>query len=131
MTSAANPAATDHIPWFLASPDGSDALLFAVAIVLAAAVFGIGVVFFKLHSLPERLGHKKLQFEVVSVLCLLSLFTHIHLFWVIGLFLALVDIPDFTTPLGRIAASVEKLSGSPPPPDAPDGEAPPKSRQEH
>ena len=46
-------------------------------------------------------------------------------------FLALVDLPDFTTPLQRIAASVEKLSGSPPPPDLPDGEAPPKSRKEH
>ena len=46
-------------------------------------MFGLGVVFFRLHSLPERLGHKKLQFEIVAVLCLLSLFTHIHLFWVV------------------------------------------------
>lgn len=132
MTSAANPAATDHIPWFLSSPDGSDGLLTVVAVILAVSIFGIGVVFFKLHSLPERMGHKKLQFEVVAVLCLLSLFTHIHLFWVIGLILALIDLPDFTTPLQRIAASVEKLSGTPPPPpDEPDGETPPKSRKEH
>ncbi len=53
--------------------------------VLVIAVLLLGVMFFWLHSLPERLGHKKLQFEIVAVLGLISLFTHIHLFWVIGL----------------------------------------------
>ncbi len=57
------------------------------------------------------MGHKKLQFEVVAVLGLLSLFTHIHLFWVAGLLLALIDLPDFTTPLKRMASALEKLSG--------------------
>jgi hypothetical protein len=119
MTSAANPAATDHVPWFLASPDGSDGLMIVTAFIVAVVVFMLGVVFFRLHSLPERLGHGKLQFEIVAVLGLLSLFTHIHLFWVIGLFLALVDLPDLTTPLGRIAGSLEKISGSPPPDEPP------------
>ena len=72
----------------------------------------LGVIFFRLHSLPERLGHKKLQFEIVAVLGLLSLFTHVHAFWVAGLLLALIDLPDFQTPLGRIATSLEKLSGT-------------------
>ena len=119
MTPAANPAATDHVPWFLASPDGSDGLMIVTAFIVAVVVFMLGVVFFRLHSLPERLGHGKLQFEIVAVLGLLSLFTHIHLFWVIGLFLALVDLPDLTTPLGRIAGSLEKISGSPPPDEKP------------
>jgi hypothetical protein len=44
---------------------------------------------------------------------LLALFTHNHLFWVIGLFLAMVDLPDFGTPLRRIAGSVEKIAGAP------------------
>ena len=57
---------------------------------------------------------KKLQFEIVAVLCLLSLFTHNHLYWVIGLFLAMIDLPDFVTPLRRIAGSVEKMAGVPP-----------------
>lgn len=57
------------------------------------------------------MGHKKLQFEVVAVLGLLSLFTHVHLFWVAGLLLALIDLPDFTTPLRRMAGALEKLSG--------------------
>jgi hypothetical protein len=90
--------------------------LIASAFVVAIVVFTLGVIFFRLHSLPERLGHKKLQFEIVAVLGLLSLFTNIHLFWVIGLFLALVDLPDFTTPLRRIASSLETISGSSPPP---------------
>jgi hypothetical protein len=33
---------------------------------------------------------------------------------VIGLFLAMVDLPDFGTPLRSIAGSVRKLAGGPP-----------------
>jgi hypothetical protein len=128
MSVARNPAAPEHLPWFLTSADGSDGVMVGAAIVLILAVFGIGVLFFKLHSLPERMGHKKLQFEIVAVLGLISLFTHIHLFWVIGLILAMIDLPDFTTPLRRIAASTERLAGLPPPNDAP---AQPISSKEH
>jgi hypothetical protein len=81
------------------------------------AVLALGILFFWLHSLPERWGHKKLQFEVVAVLALISLFTHVHIFWVIALILALIDLPDFTTPLKRIATSAEKLAGIENPPD--------------
>lgn len=81
-------------------------------IVVIATVLALGVVFFRLHSLPERLGHKKFQFEIVAVLGLLSLFTHVHAFWVAGLLLALIDLPDFQTPLKRIATSLEQLSGT-------------------
>lgn len=80
--------------------------------MVIATVLGLGVVFFRLHTLPERLGHKKLQFEIVAVLGLLSLFTHVHAFWVAGLLLALIDLPDFMTPLRRIATSLERLSGT-------------------
>jgi hypothetical protein len=55
-------------------------------------------------------GHK-IQFEIVAVLGLLALFTHIHLFWVAGLLLAMIDIPDFSGSLARIAGSTEKLAG--------------------
>jgi len=104
-----------HLPWFFTTPGQTDALMVFAAITLVVAVLLLGVMFFWLHSLPERLGHKKLQFEIVAVLGLISLFTHIHLFWVIGLVLALVDLPDFMTPLRRIAGSLEKMSGSEPP----------------
>ena len=77
------------------------------------------------------MAHKsqKLQFEIVAVLGLLALFTHNHLFWVIGLFLAMIDLPDFGTPLRRIAGSVEKMAGVPPEPRAPSPAADYESRE--
>jgi hypothetical protein len=106
-----HPAASNHLPWFIPSPDGSDTLFTITTIVVVATLLGLGVLFFRLHSLPERLGHKKLQFEIVAVLGLLSLFTHVHAFWVAGLLLALVDLPDFQTPLKRISESLHRMSG--------------------
>jgi hypothetical protein len=117
MTAAQHPAAPHHLPWFITAPGESDTLFTITTIVVIAVVTGLGVIFFRLHSLPERLGHKKFQFEIVAVLGLLSLFTHVHAFWVAGLLLALIDLPDFQTPLKRIAASVEKLSGTQPVPE--------------
>ena len=115
---AQHPAASHHLPWFLTAPGESDTLFTITTLIVIAAVLALGVVFFRLHSLPERLGHKKLQFEIVAVLGLLSLFTHQHIFWVAGLLLALIDLPDFQTPLGRIATSLEKLSGTESPAEA-------------
>src|SRR5260370_40693278 len=87
-----------------------------VGIVLIGAVLAVGNLYLHLHTLPERMAHKsqKLQFEIVAVLGLLALFTHNHLFWGIGLFLAMVDLPDFGTPLRRIAGSVDKIACVPP-----------------
>jgi hypothetical protein len=86
-----------------------------MAVFLVLAVLAVGILFLRLHTLPERMAHKghKLQFEIVAVLGVLALFTHIHLFWVIGLLLALIDIPDFGTPLRRMASSLERLAGLP------------------
>ncbi len=121
MTAAQHPAASHHLPWFLTAPGDSDILFTITTIIVLLVVFGLGTVFFRLHSLPERLGHKKLQFEIVAVLGLLSLFTHVHLFWVAGLLLALIDLPDFQTPLRRIATSLDKLSGTDNPAEAEPG----------
>jgi hypothetical protein len=109
----ANPAAPHHLPIFITGPGETDYLMIAVAVLLIAAVLAIGNIFLRLHTLPERMAHKsqKLQFEIVAVLGLLALFTHIHLFWVIGLILAMIDLPDFGSPLRRIATSTEKLAG--------------------
>src|SRR6266487_5590321 len=87
-----------------------------VGIVLIGSVLAVGNFYLHLHTLPERMAHKsqKLQFEIVAVLGLLALFTHIHLFWIVGLLLAMVDLPDFGTPLRSIAGSVEKIAGGPP-----------------
>lgn len=86
-----------------------------VGIILIAAVLAVGNIYLRLHTLPERMAHKsqKLQFEIVAVLGLLALFTHIHLFWVAGLLLAMIDLPDFGTPLRSIASSVARMAGVP------------------
>ena len=119
MSEALHPAAPHHLPGFITAPGDTDVFMVGVGIFLIAAVIGVGNLYLHLHTLPERMAHKsqKLQFEIVAVLGLLALFTHNHLFWVIGLFLAMVDLPDFSTPLRRIAGSVEKLAGVPAEPD--------------
>jgi hypothetical protein len=111
-----HPMAPHHLPFYLAPGSGTDVLMVVMGIFLVATVLWLGTLYWRLHSLPERMAHKseKLQFEIVAILGLLSLFTHIHLFWVAGLFLALIDIPDFGTPLRSIAGSVEKIANASP-----------------
>jgi len=107
-----HPMTPHHLPFYIAKPGETDVLMIVMGIFLILTVLAIGNVYLHLHSLPERLAHKgqKLQFEIVAVLGLISLFTHIHIFWIVGLLLALVDLPDFGTPLSRIAGSVEKIA---------------------
>ncbi len=128
MNAALHSAAPHHLPLFITEPGHTDVLMVATAIILLAVVIGFGVLFFWLHSLPERIAHKshKLQFEIVAVLGLLALFTHVHLFWVIALLLALIDIPDFGGWLGRIATSTETIAGIKPASAVPEiSDAPP------
>jgi len=112
-SAGAHPVATQHLPPFITAPGETDVLMVIMVIILAIAVVGFGVLFLRLHTLPERIAHRghKLQFEIVAVLGLIALFTHMHIFWVLGLLLALVDLPDFGTPLNRIAGSTEKMAG--------------------
>jgi hypothetical protein len=116
MSESLHPSAPHQLPGFITAPGDTDVLMVVVGIVLLVAILGFGNVYLHLHTLPERMAHKsqKLQFEIVAVLGLLALFTHIHLFWVVGLLLAMIDLPDFSTPLRRIAGSVEKMAGVPP-----------------
>ena len=116
MSEVLHPSAPHDLPSFITAPGDTDILMVVVGIVLIGSILGIGNLYLRLHSLPEQMAHKsqKLQFEIVAVLGLLALFTHNHLFWVIGLLLALVDLPDFGTPLRSIAGSVEKIAGIPP-----------------
>src|SRR4030081_2058633 len=110
-----HPAAPHHLPGFITAPGDTDTLMVVVGVVLVGAVLAVGNIYLHLHTLPERMAHKsqKLQFEIVAVLGLLALFTHIHLFWVVGLLLAMIDLPDFGGSLSRIAGSTEKLGGVP------------------
>jgi hypothetical protein len=124
-----HPAAPHHLPFFIPGADGSDTLMVVMGFFLVAIILWVGTLYWKLHSLPERMAHRthKLQFEIVAVLGLISLFTHMHIFWIAGLLLAMIDLPDFGTPLRSIAGSVERIAGAGP--DAPNMVAPaePKS----
>jgi hypothetical protein len=119
LSESIHPSAPHHLPSFITAPGDTDVLMVAVGIFLIVAILAVGNFYLQLHSLPERMAHKsqKFQFEIVAILGLLSLFTHNHLYWVIGLFLAMIDLPDFSTPLRRIAGSVEKMAGVPLEPD--------------
>jgi hypothetical protein len=116
VSESIHPSAPHHLPSFITAPGETDVLMIVVGIILIGAILGVGNFYLHLHTMPERMAHKsqKLQFEIVAVLGLLALFTHNHLFWVIGLFLAMIDLPDFGTPLRSIAGSVEKIAGVPP-----------------
>ncbi len=129
MSESLHPESSGHLPSFFTAPGETDVLMVVMAIILALAVLGFGIVFFRLHTLPERMAHKgqKLQFEIVAVLGLLALFTHMHIFWVAGLLLALIEFPDFGTPLNRIAGSVEKLADGDAAADAAANAVPPEA----
>jgi hypothetical protein len=112
LTDQLHPMTPHHLPFYIARPGETDWLMIAMGIFLIAAVLFIGNIYLRLHTLPDRLAHKsqKIQFEIVAVMCLISLFTHIHLLWIAALLLAMIDLPDFSTPLTRIAGSVEKIA---------------------
>ena len=114
MSAEVNPVATNHLPIFITPPGQTDVLMVVTAVFLLVAVVAFGLLFFRLQSLPERMAHRghKLQFEIVAVLCLIALFTHINGFWIAALLLALVDLPDVGGWMGRIARGVERIAGS-------------------
>jgi hypothetical protein len=118
--SDAHPLATHHLPIFVTGPGQTDVLMVVMAVILLAAILGAGVFFFWLHSLPERMVHNRVQYDLVAVLALISLFTHIHAFWVAALILALIRIPDVTLPnlsrpLDSIAGSLQTMAVKPGP----------------
>jgi len=112
MAELLHPAAENHLPMFITAPGQTDVLFILMAIFVLAAVIGLGVIYFRLHALPEQVAHRgqKVQFELVAVLALLALFTHNHLFWVAGLLLALIPFPDIKTPMSSIVGSLDKIA---------------------
>ena len=112
MSDAIHPAAPHHLPRFIPGVDGSDPLFTFVVVFLLLLVMAVGVFYFKLHSLPEHIAHRQnsTQMQLIAVLAVLALFTHNNAFWVLALLLAVVRVPDFSTPLNSIAASLEKMS---------------------
>ena len=111
-----HPTATEHLPAFItaARPDGrahgchgrnfgarcSDVRRRVLSIAHSARTDG--------SQVPKD------SVRIVAILGLISLFTHMHIFWIAGLLLAVIDIPDFGNSLLRIAGSAEKMAGLPP-----------------
>jgi len=114
MTEHIHPAAPHHIPFYITGPDGSDPLFTGVVVFLLIVFLLAGVAYFKLHSLPEHLGEKQssAQMQLISILCVLALFTHNNLFWVLALLIAVIRVPDFLTPLEAIARSLKKIAAN-------------------
>ena len=112
-----NSAATDHLPFFITAPGQTDALFNAMIVFLIVVVFAVGLIYLRLHALPEHLAHgaSKTQLQLVSVLALLALFTHNHIFWIAALLVALVQFPNFSAPLASMAQSLERMAGRAPP----------------
>ena len=108
-----DPTAPHHIPSFITLPGESDWLLNVMLVFLIFVVVSTGLIYLRLHALPEHMAHRtnKVQLQLVGVLALIALFTHNHIFWISALLLALIELPDFTTPLNSIALSLEKQTG--------------------
>ncbi len=101
-----------HLPSFITEPGQSDVLFTVTVVFVVVTVLIVGVIYFKLHALPEHLGHgyNNTQLQVVGVLSLLSLVTHNNIFWIAALLLVTVKLPDFITPLETIAKSLEQMT---------------------
>ena len=68
MSASLHPNAPHHLPMFITAPGDTDVLMVVMAAILVLAVLGFGILFLRLHTLPERIAHKghKLQFEIVA-----------------------------------------------------------------
>jgi hypothetical protein len=117
--------APHHLPGFITAPGETDVLFNVMVVIVVSAIVLIGVFYFKLHALPEHQAHngQKFQYDLVAILALLSLFTHNHVFWIAGLLLAFIPIPDFLTPVNNMARSLSVMASnvvSLPEPDLPE-----------
>jgi hypothetical protein len=111
---AIHPASSpEHLPfWFRTGPGQTDVLMLVMGVVLVLFVLLFGVVFLRLHHLPEHIAQKqqKIQYQIVAVLSLIAMLTHENVLWIAALLLAMIDLPDFTGLFDRIAHSVERVS---------------------
>lgn len=107
--------APEHLPRYVAAADGSDYLMTVMVGFLIVVILGLGVAYFTLHALPEKMAHhsNSMQLQLISVLAMLALFTHNNVFWILALVLAAFRPPDIVTPLNSIAQSLRSLATSP------------------
>ena len=120
MSDKIHPLAPHDLPRFIPAADGSDPLFTLVVVLLVILLMSVGVFYLKLHALPERMAHRSssTQLQLIAVLAILALFTHNNVFWVAALLLAVVRLPDWTTPINAMAEALERMS---PPPETQEG----------
>ncbi|OHV74171.1 hypothetical protein, partial [Ensifer sp. LCM 4579] len=112
MAESLHLAAVAHVPAFIAAPGETDVLMNVMIVFVLLLVLLVGVLYLRLHALPEHMAHgaSKVQLQLVAVLSLIALFTHNHLFWIAALLLALIEFPDFSTPVSSMAESLRKIA---------------------
>lgn len=110
-----HPLALHDLPSFITAPGQTDTLFVITTVFFVLIIISLGVLYLNLHSLPERMSHRTSQAQagLVAVLCVLALFTHNQIFWVMALLLAFIRIPDFETPLKSISDSLLRLTTPP------------------
>ena len=115
-----HPLASHDLPSFITAPGQTDTLLGVTAVFLVLIVVSLGVLYLNIHSLPERMSHRTSQAQagLVAVLCILALFTHNQIFWVMALLLAFIRIPDFETPIQSMSDSLRRMTAPHAPPSA-------------
>ena len=106
-----HPMAIKHLPMFVTGPGQTDILFGSVVVFFVVVILLVGVSYFALHALPERLAHKadSRQLQFVALLSLIALLTHNNYFWIAALLLAGIKIPNFLTPFESIAKSLEMM----------------------
>lgn len=131
-TAQTHPMAPQHLPGYIATADGSDPLFVFMVVFTVGLVVLIGVLYLTLHSVPERMAHQAnhSQLQVIGILALAALFTHNNLFWIAAILVAAFRVPDFITPLVRIADSLTAMArqtGAPGPAPVSDPAPPPEA----
>ncbi len=111
-TAELHPMATGHIPSYVTQADGSDFLFTFMVVFTVVVILLIGVAYFTLHSIPEKIAHESNhpQFQLVGILALLALFTHNGIFWIAAILVAGFQFPDFAAPLRAIADAIRSLA---------------------
>ncbi|MEM9639591.1 MAG: hypothetical protein AAGA94_18210 [Pseudomonadota bacterium] len=111
MSDTQHPLTPSHLPPYFAGADGSDQLFTVMVIFVLVVILLLGVAYFTLHALPERMAHKSnsAQLQLISILVMLALFTHNNLFWVVAIVIAAFRPPDLVSPLNSIAQSLHNL----------------------
>lgn len=109
MSNIPNPNASPHLPMFVAGPGETDVFLIVVVLILITVVLLVGVFYFSLHALPERMAHgaDRMKLQFVGILSLIAMFTHNNYFWIAALLIAAIELPDFLSPIKSLARSVK------------------------